>query len=247
MVKRGAALLLAVTVLLLIPSAYADLPWLQETGGQRQLKSYIENVNAFLTEAGMQPVNSLFEEYASFAVLGITASAQAETPEGTEITVKLFSDTMNSLELRMNRTDLFPEVAGAFIKALSEDEGSTETALLTVLEKARRASENPEQSFEDEVEELNGTKPYIYCAYYPDQFSDGVSWIQMTVIFPMNGMLEWEEVGSYSETTKAPDTYSDRNEDYEGYYFSDGYNHYDVYATPTPEPDSPAGNGYFVP
>lgn len=245
MVKRVSAMLLA--LLFMITVAYAGLPLLQDTGGQQQLKTYIDRVNEFLTEAGESPVNSLFEEYNSFAVLGITEFAQAESPESVEITVRLFADTINSLELRVSDMERFPAIAEAFIRALSSDVADSDTAVRTAREKTKKAQETPDQSFEDEIEELNGTKPYIYYAYYPNEHADGVSWIQMTVIFPMNGITEWDGLGNFVETTKAPDTYSDRSVEYDGYYFSDGYEHYDVYTTPTPEPDSPAGSPYFIP
>ena len=41
--------------------------------------------------------------------------------------------------------------------------------------------------------------------------------------------------------TKGPDTYSGNDAEYDGYFSKDDYQHYEVFVTATPEPDSPAG------
>jgi hypothetical protein len=104
----------------------------------------------------------------------------------------------------------------------------------------QRAASAPETSFEDQVEDLNGTVPYIYYAYYPNQYHDGVSWLQMTIVFPLEGYWDGRETVTGSEVTRGPDNYSDHSEDYEGYDSDDDYTHYEIFSTPTPEPDSAA-------
>ena len=91
MIRRWLALLLS--LLLLSGMARAEIQWKTDTPAQQQIQSYIEQVNTILTTAGELPVNRLFEMYQSFAVLGMTLTDDAETPEGVEITVKLFYDT----------------------------------------------------------------------------------------------------------------------------------------------------------
>ena len=54
-------------------------------------------------------------------------------------------------------------------------------------------------------------------------------------------------LGSAATETNAPDTYSDHDEEYEGYYSSDDFSHFEIFSTPTPEPDSAAGGGYYSP
>jgi hypothetical protein len=134
--------------------------------------------------------------------------------------------------------------AAAFAAALADgDEASDRTladALKVPTERMQRAAKAPGNSFEDQVESLNGTVPYIYYAYYPDQYHDGVNWLQMTIVFPMEGYWDGYGILSGTEETRGPDTYSDHSADYEGYDSDDDFVHYEVFLTATPEPDSAA-------
>ncbi len=240
MVKRLLALLAA--ALLLPGTGMASIAWREKTPAQKLLKAYIDNVNTFLVEQGEQEINTCFEMYDQLAVLGITSASNAETPEGVEITAKLYYDSINSIEIRIEEVERFPVIAGAFIRALYPDSMSAEAAMKAPEDRAKLALENPENSFVDEVEELNGTVPRTYYAYLPDQYHDGVNWIQLTIIFPLAGY--WEPNGTIIDgatPTKAPDVTSDHDPEYEGYYSQDPYLHYEFFITPTPEPDSPAG------
>ncbi len=237
----AAALLCALMTLLLTPAG-ADIVWPENTEGQKMLKRYVETADGFLLEQGEQAVNSLFEAYPGFEVFGITDQPNAEVPEGVEITAQLFPDSINTLQLRVSYIPRFDRIAAAFIRALNPDM-SMEEALSTPRRRAQKAMDRPEDSFEDEVEELNGTMPYVYYAYYPDQYHDGVSWMQMTIVFPMAGYWDGSSLLTGETATKGPDTYSDHAEDYEGYYSQDDYSHYEFFTTPTPEPDSAAGEG----
>lgn len=240
MVKRLLALLAA--ALLLPGTGMASIAWREKTPAQKLLKAYIDNVNTFLVEQGEQEINTCFEMYDQLAVLGITSAPNAETPEGVEITAKLYYDSINSIEIRVDEIERFPVIAGAFIRALYPESMSAEAAMKAPADRAKLALENPENSFVDEVEELNGTVPRTYYAYLPDQYHDGVNWIQLTIIFPLAGY--WEPNGTIIDgatPTKAPDVTSDHDPEYEGYYSQDPYLHYEFFITPTPEPDSPAG------
>ena len=87
-------------------------------------------------------------------------------------------------------------------------------------------------SFEEPVNELQSDQPRAYFAYYPNQFGDGNSWLQMTLIFARPGSPEAFVL--VPSTTPEPDA-----ED--GVWLSqDNYTHLEVFVTPTPEPDSAA-------
>lgn len=237
--RRFLALL---TVLLLIPAlATAGMNWKQETGGQRILKYYIDKVNENLLSLNEQPVNSLFECYRSFAVMGITDLADAEIPEEVEITAQLFGTSINSIVVRVGNPSRFAPIAASFLQAAAPETALKDQFAITT-EKAKLFLQTPDDSFEEEVTELNGTSVYSYYAYYPDQYHDGVNWMQMTLVFPIEG-YEPEEGSNITEgvvVTKGPDTYSGNNEDYEGYFSEDKFSHLEVFVQATPEPDSAA-------
>ena len=240
MVRRTLILALALMLALGGGPGLAEVAWPEETGGQRQLKAYAEQADRFLKEQGEPGINSLFEAYPGFEVFGITDQPDAEVPGSTEITAWLFRDAINRLEVRVSDMARFPRIAAAFIQALSPERTSREEALKEPNKRMQRAAASPETSFEDSVEILNGTVPYIYYAYYPNQYQDGVNWLQMTIVFPLEG---YGGDGTYltgSEATRGPDTYSDHSSDYEGYDSKDDFTHYEFFLTPTPEPDSAA-------
>ena len=241
--RRGAAALCALMILTaswISAGARADVAWPENTAGQQRLKAYLETANRFLVEMGEPGLNSLFEAYPGLVIFGITDLPGAEVPEGVEITARLFAASINSLEVRVSDFSRFPRIAAAFLQALSPEEISREEALKVPTERMQKAAKAPGDSFEDPVEELNGTVPYVYYAYYPDQYHDGVNWLQMTVIFPLEGSWDGEEILTGEEETRAPDTWSGLPEEYEGYDPEDDYVHYEVFVSPTPEPDSAA-------
>ena len=239
MVKRFIALFL---VLALIPvCSLADLKLRDETPGQKMLKTYMANVNAFLVEQGELEVNTIFDQNQQVVELGITAAENAELPEDVTVTVYLYYDSINSLLLKVSDVTRFPAIAAAFVQALSPKTMTGQDALKEPAARAKTAAETPANSFEDQTEELNGTAPRTYYAYFPNQYRDGVNWIQLTIIFPMEGYWN-EETGVISgETETKPPSYdSDQDKEYEGYYSNDNYEHYETFTTPTPEPDSAA-------
>lgn len=242
MVKRVLAAV-AAAVLLAPAGALASLRWKENTPGQAVLKEYITTVNGFLTEQGETEVNSIFELYDRVAEMGITGEEDAEIPEGVEITVSLYQDTINTLTLRVNNLSRFPAIAAAFLRAVNPGEITAADALAEPASRAKKAAANPQNSFEDTVEELNGTVARAYYAYYPDQYHDGVNWMQLTIVFPL---AEYWNAGGKIQSgetpTKGPDTYSGNDAEYEGYFSADDYDHLQVFTTATPEPDSPAGD-----
>lgn len=246
MVKRFAAVLLSL-MLFMTGGAFAEIQWQQETEGQKMLKEYIEAVNLLLAETGEKPINRLFEMYRGFAVLGITEEEDAEIPEGVEITVQLYPEAMNTLELRADNADRFPRIAACLIRALYGESMTAEEAITAPREKAERAKTTPANSFEEPIEEMNGTIPRVYYAYFPNQYHDGVNWLQMTLVFPMAGT--WDGTGLITgeeKTAKSGLLPEDEGDpDYEGYFSEDDYNHLEVFATATPEPDSAAAEYDF--
>lgn len=246
MVRAAALLLSLILALTAFGSAGAEIAWRTDTPAQRTLKEYITLVNQFLTEQGERPVNTAFEMYEKLAVFGITARDGAEEPEGVEITVQLLYQTLNNLQLRVSDPTRFPVIAAAFLWALDPGKTSPKSALETPSAKANRVIREPQTSFEETVEELNGTRPRVYYAYYPNQYRDGVSWLQMTIIFPLEGTWDGSGPVTVSTATRAPDTYSGNDANYDGYYSQDDYTHYEVFVTETPEPDSAAGEDWTI-
>ncbi len=253
MVKKNAlprvmlVLMLALlTTLLPAAGSLADLAWKLNTPAQNTLKAYVEQANQFLITEGEQPVNSLFEMYEKLAVLGITTRDGAEEPEDVEITVSLLYNTINHLQLRVSDPDRFPVIAGAFLWALNPGRETRESVLSVPTQKANQVRKNPQTSFEDPVEELNGTQPRVYYAYFPNQYHDGVGWLQMTIIFPLEGTWDGNGIRTVVTETRAPDTYSGNDANYDGFFSRDDYTHYEVFVTATPEPDSAAAEEWSM-
>ena len=234
-------------VLLLLPAiALAALKWREDTPAMTMLKQYTEKVNELLTGAGESPVNSLFSVYPTESVMGITLEDNAEIPENVEITVTMYYETLDILQLRVSEIDRFPVIAAAFIKALYGDAMTWEDALRIPAERVKKAKSNPDSSFEEPVEEMNGTIPRTYYAYLPNQYFSGKDWMQMTLIFPMAGT--WDGNGLILGTEEDPEYFSpedEANPDYEGFYSVDDYTHLEVFVTATPEPDSAAAEYDF--
>lgn len=233
--------LLALLCALLLPAcALGDILWPADMdAGQTELKAYIEQVNQGQLQQSHRPVNSLFECYASFASLGVTAGDMAELPEGVEMTVTLEAGHLDTLTLRASDPGAFTALAASCIHAASP-EITLEEALADPAYHANKATNSPENSFEDAVELANGLTPRVYYAYYPNQYKDGIDWLQMTLVFPMPGA----EGGSLYATPEPSAAHiqgdSELDADYDGYDY-DGGTHLEVFTTATPEPDSPAG------
>lgn len=244
MVKRILLLILAM-ILLMTTAALPELAWSTETPAQRQLKAYIESANEYLTEKGEMPVNSLFEIYPLLAVLGITEKPNAETPEEVEITVTMLYERIDQLQLRVSDPDRFAVIAACLIRALYGENISEEEAMSIPADRAETARKAPKNSFEEEIETQTGSIPRFYYAYYPDQYHDGKNWMQMTIIFPKDAEWSGKEMIIGTTEEKGVDPGSGVSEDYEGYYSKDDFTHYEIFVTPTPEPDSAAAEYDF--
>lgn len=228
-------------VLLLLPGlALGDIQWptLQDAAYDA-LKVYIDRVNQNQLQQNANPVNSLFECYPTFAALGVTAQDMAEVPEGVELTIALENGVLDTLQLRVSDVSCFAALAASCIQAASPDI-SLEAARSIPSEQAQSVTKAPENSFEDPVELLNGASLRVYYAYYPNQYKDGISWLQMTLVFPLPG----SENAGLSATPPPDDAHlqsdGEYSADYDGYDY-DGGTHLEIFSTATPEPDSPAG------
>ena len=232
--KKRIALLL---VMCLLPAcALGEISWPQDpTPGQAQLADYIAAVNAHLTELSLPEINTVYECYPGFAVLGVMREGASElVPDGVEMTFTLHSDAVNTLQLRVSDPDLFAGIAAACIRAASP--GMTLQEARTQPDAYVRAvKENPRRAFEDEVAALNGEAPRVYYAYYPNQYADGVNWLQLTLVFPLGGTG-----GAISATPTPPPAADDADTEFAGYFSQDEHTHLEVFTTPTPEPDSAA-------
>ena len=175
--------LLFIVLITAFSSASADIAWPEETNGQKVLKQYIESVNSFLTQQGETPVNSCFDIYPGFAVLGITHSDNADVPEDVEITVKLNDDTIDSLELIVRDIPRFPAIASSFLLALFQNADSATDEISVPSQKAAQVIRDPDTSFGEEIYEDKGNAPRIYYNYIPKNY-DEKSWLVMTIIFP---------------------------------------------------------------
>ena len=143
----------------------------------------------------------------------------------------------------MQDPDRFALVAAACIHASSPNAISLGTAsaiagaYAAVLRGDLQAElESPEtamtHSFSEEVNETQGSQPRAYFAYYPNQYSDGRNWLQMTLVFARPGSAEAGVI--VPGATPAPEMQ-------DGVWISqDNYSHLEIFVTPTPEPDSAA-------
>ena len=184
--RKLAALLLA--LMMTASTALAEMNWpTLTTAGQEQLRDYVSRVNANLQSQGQGTVNSIFEFYETFATMGITASDNAEVPESVEMTFLIGADGVPSLQLRVSEAGRFASVAAACIQAVSPTVVTLETALTEANRYVQRTMNAPYTIFEDAVNPMRGLAPRLYYAYYPNQYSDGVDWRQVTLVFALPG------------------------------------------------------------
>ena len=247
MVRRTCALFLILT--LLAGNSFADLKLNNTTPAQKMLATYIANVNSYLAENGEMELNRIFDEQNTVVELGITVSDEDFEPD-VVVDIYMRYDSLHYLVLRVNSTERFPAISAAFLHALNPNTMTREEALKKPTERARRAASNPADSFADhefdiyaekEQEILNGEKPQTFYAYYPNQYHNGENWLQLMIIFPLQGYWD-EETGVLNDEDqpKVQDRDSDQDVEYDGYYATDDYEHLRVYTTATPEPDSAA-------
>lgn len=264
MVKRIVLLLLVLTLIIPAGSSLAELKLRDTTPAQKMLKTYMENVNIFLQENGEMPVNKIFDQANSVVEMGITLVEDTYVPEGVTVTVNLYYDQLWYMLVRVNGDNLarFPRIAGAFVRALNPKTMSQQEAMKTAVERLQKVYENPELQFEDykydkyedrETSILNGERPQTYYAYYPNPYNEDpkVPWMELMIVFPMAQFWDAENgvvTGGVETNTQK---YIDENgQDIPESSFADdeegNYAHIELFATPTPEPDSAAGeNGWY--
>lgn len=221
-------------------TALAEMKWPKlNTAGQEQLQAYVLRANEALTAQGQGNVNSIFEFYETFATMGVTAADNAEVPENVEMTFLLDAEGVRTLQLRVSDAGRFAPIAAACVQAASPTAIALETALAEANGYVQRTLDAPYTTFADEVNDLQGTSPRVYYAYYPNQYSDGVDWRQMTLVFPLPGSAD-APLTVTPEPAAALD--ADGNEVYSmnTRTYEEEYQHLEVFVTATPEPDSAA-------
>lgn len=236
--KRAFAILLCLA--LRCAAACAEIAWPDSlTSAQAALRNYVENVNLTLTEMGAGVIDMQYELYSGFASLGLDG---ADTPDTAEMYFLLGEDSLHSLTLRLCDADRFERVAaaclhGASPTAIPLEDAQTLTASYADVMRQDQAGSTMTHSFEEDVSDLQGSQPRAYFAYYPNQYGDGRSWLQMTLIFARPG----SEDAALSLTGATPAPMDTDSEDVlSGFFSQDNYTHLEVFATPTPEPDSAA-------
>ena len=233
--KKLAALLLC--LMLMMPSALAEIEWPATlTTGQARLRNYVDTVNLNLSQLEGSVIDMKYELYATFASLGMDG---ADAPDTVEMYFLLGEAGLHSLTLRICDADKFETVAAACLSASSSAISVDSARELTgkyaaIMRKDQANADAMTHSFEEDVVDLQGSQPRAYFAYYPNQYGDGKSWLQMTLIFARPGSNEAGLALAYA--TPAPNT----DEEYEGYFSQDNYTHLEVFTSPTPEPDSAA-------
>ena len=239
--RKLAALLLAL-MMMTATTALAEMNWPRlTTAGQEQLRDYVARVNDDLTILGQSTVNAIFEFYETFATMGVTAQDNAEVPESVEMTFLLNAEGLISLQLRVSDAGRFAAITAACVQASSPTAIPLETVLAEANQYLQRTINDPYAAFEDEVNTMQGTSPRVYYAYYPNQYADGVDWRQITLIFPLPGSAD-APLAVTPEPAVGLD--ADSNEVYSmnTRTYEEGFDHLEVFVTPTPEPDS-AANG----
>ena len=227
--------------LLMLNSACAEIQWpATMSSGQAALRNYVDTVNLTLAQQGAGVIDMQYELYTAFASLGMDG---ADAPETVEMYFQLGDGGLHSLTLRLCDADRFEKVASACLAAASsaislESARSLVAGYADVMRKDK-ASDDMTHSFEEPVNELQSDQPRAYFAYYPNQFGDGNSWLQMTLIFARPGSAVNDL--AVAGLTPPPPT---EDVEYEGFFAQDNFNHLEIFTTPTPEPDSAAMEGW---
>ena len=217
------------------------------TEGQASVRTYLEEVGAALTGRGEQPFNSLFECWPRLVVTGITREENAETPEGVELTFYLDETSAQYCELRVTELARFPLLAGALIWVAEGESGTLAEAMRDPQAYLARIQKQPDRSFGDAVDTLQGETPRVYFAYDPNPYhldqtlqAATTPQVTMTLVFPRGGIAAGVQVTPVpEERPEERPRVEDESEDFAGYYQQLGEGEYfEIFVTPTPEPDS---------
>lgn len=219
------------------------------TANEAALKTYIEKVNTALEGMHALPINSVFECYDTLASLGITAVSDSDTPESVQITVNM-GRGLEWMEVSSSSMDGFASLCAACIAVAAGDEEHASQYMADPKAYVARVNKNPTTSFEDHVLTARSEKVRTYWAYSPSAYGDSGSflsgfgdtsaWLTMTLTFPLQSE---EDAGVEVTPVPQPDTETVRDgSDDDGDYtpYDDG-THFEIFLTPTPEPDSAAG------
>ena len=215
---RRRLLLFLILLCLTVRPAGSEMLW-DESDFERApaAETYVKQVNLSLLRAGVPQINTLFECYETFAVLGITQAPQAENVEDIEITLFLESGKIRRAELHLCDQASFVILAAAMTAIAS---GEAPAVSL--------------KSFMDYPEKFAKT-----IQQAPNEYGDGTAWITYTLIFPRETE---EKIGSF--VTPPPETEKeiirDGTDDDGDYAPYDEGTHLEIFVTPTPEPDSAA-------
>ena len=146
--------------------------------------------------------------------------------------------------------DGFASLCAACIAVAAGDEEHASQYMADPKAYVARVNKNPSTSFEDHVLTARSEKVRTYWAYSPNAYGDSGSflsgfgdtsaWLTMTLTFPLQSE---EDAGVEVTPVPQPDTETVRDgSDDDGDYtpYDDG-THFEIFLTPTPEPDSAAG------
>ena len=236
----------------------AELPWPDSpTEGQAALAAYVERVNVNLAALNERPINSVFECWPRIASVGITAEDNADAPDqegDVAITVTLTEQDVAQLTVEMSDLDRFPAVCAALIQASAPGSVTLEEAMAFpngCVERIRRNTERQGdaiiyRSFADEVSAMRGDAPQVFFSYdYNVYGQEGVGLVSMTLVFPRAGAeapVQLTPPPDDSEPTAPPPTEDDDGL-WVGYFPELGdEEHFEIFVTPTPEPDSAVYN-----
>lgn len=245
--KRLTAVLLALLLLLpLLPAAALSWP----EGAAGALRQYVETVNGFLAAQGEPEINSVFECYSSFAVIGVTDAEMSDTPEQNEIAVYLSRGELHYLQLRVtDQPARFSQLAAALIIAASPGGMTLKDAQKEANRCVEKAAKAPANSFSDTANTIQGDSLRAYFAYEPAEYpgqNPAVRTLQMTLVFPLpgygspvyltpapeeeNGNFNGEGSPEWEGGTPLENLYGASEEEYESGI------HFNVEISPTPEP-----------
>lgn len=235
--KRFPCLLLVFLMLICPGSGLGEMNFPHNLSSQEALlQDYMKQVNICLREMGQRELDTVFECYPTFAVLGY---GDTDVPENLELSVEMSAGSLDVLELRTSDFRVFP-VMCACLMACAEGSPEKASDLVAVpLKYVQKAEAAPSTSFEDPVVREKGDKVRVYYRYELNPWGNSVNELVMTLVFPR------EAGGDGGITTPPPSTTSEKildGSDDEGDYtpYDEG-THLEIFLTPTPEPDSAAG------
>ena len=238
-------ILCLILCLCLCVSEASALVWPQmPTANESRLIFYIDSVNLVLDQLKGDQINSVFECYDSFASLGVTAVSDADSCEQVEVIVQMSRGSIDYLQLEVSDFSNFATLCAALTSVAAGDSANARNYLKEPEAYVKRVQKSPQTSFEDTVIYDRGDQARTYYAYEPDAYGDGRNCLIMTLIFPRDSAVN-EGALHTPEPTRVPESELDGTDDEGDYTPYDEGIHFEVFVTPTPEPDSAAGDELF--